>query len=392
MQQKRTSAWSLGLAIFTMLFGAGNVVFPLLIGRAVGNKVLYAVLGFALTAVLVPLLGLISSMLFEGDYKKYLASAGTIPGILITALCMILMGLFAAPRCIALSYATVQWYMPSCSILLFSIIASIVIFILTIRKSKVVDILGKYVGPIKLALLLSLIVLGIIFPYKPAASIYTPWQGFMKGLLDGYFTIDLIGTIFFSSLVYASIRRQMGGDDKASSLNIALHGLKAGVIGGVLLGLVYVGFCVVAAMYGPHVFGATEAQLLSALATTILGSYAGILANIAVAIACIATAIALTTVFAEYLHTEIFKNKIKYVHALLLTCIIECAMTNLGFSGIIKVMAPILYLCYPALIVLALSNLLYSLFGFRFTKIAVFSTLFITAYIQYNEAIFTFIR
>jgi LIVCS family branched-chain amino acid:cation transporter len=390
--QKRTSAWALGLAIFTMLFGAGNVVFPLLIGRAVGNQVLYAVLGFIATAVIVPLLGLISAMLFEGDYKKYLANMGTIPGIIITAICMILLGLFAAPRCIALSYATIQWYVPQCSILLYSVIASMLIFTLTVRKSKVVEILGRYIGPIKLTLLLAIIVLGLVFPYKPVATDFSPWQSFMKGLLDGYFTMDLLGTVFFSSLVYATIKHQMmGQDETVSSLNVAIHGLKAGVIGGLLLGLVYVGFCVVAAMYGPHVHGITEAQLLSALATTILGNYAGIIANFAVVVACFATALALTTVFAEYLHNDIFRKKINYIHALLITIVLVFAMTNIGFSGIIRLMAPILGLCYPALIVLAIANILTSLFGFRYTKYAVFSTFLITAYMQYGDAVIKYL-
>jgi LIVCS family branched-chain amino acid:cation transporter len=145
-------------------------------------------------------------------------------------------------------------------------------------------------------------------------------------------------------------------------------------------------------MYGPYVTGASEPQLLSALASTILGPNAGILANLSVIVACFATALALTAVFADYLHKEILREKLNYTHALLITIITEFSITNLGFMGIIKVTAPILNLCYPALIALAISNIATAIYGFRHTKIVFFTTLFITAIVQYSDYIVALLK
>src|SRR5688572_23267278 len=133
---QKVKLFSVGLAIFAMLFGAGNVVFPLALGREVGDQVLFALLGLCVTAVLVPLLGLVSSMLFDGDYRKFLATAGSVPAAIVAFICMILIGPFGAtPRCITLSYAALKWHMPQLSLFVFSLIAAVIIFIATIRKN-----------------------------------------------------------------------------------------------------------------------------------------------------------------------------------------------------------------------------------------------------------------
>ena len=76
-------AWSTGIAIFSMFFGSGNVVFPLLLGQITGEKISWALIGLAITAVGAPLLGLLGSVLFEGDCKKFFYRIGEIPGYII---------------------------------------------------------------------------------------------------------------------------------------------------------------------------------------------------------------------------------------------------------------------------------------------------------------------
>jgi len=137
-------------------------------------------------------------------------------------------------------------------------------------------------------------------------------------------------------------------------------------------------------MYGTHVYGVERAQLLSALTTFILGNGAGILANATVAVACLATAVALTTVFAEYLSNEIFGGRFGYRYSLLITTVIIFAMTNLGLEGIMNTVFPIAIVLYPAVIALCLCNIAYKLWGFKYTKIIFFSVLAITLIVQYG--------
>lgn len=379
----------IGLAIFTMFFGAGNVVFPLLLGRQMGDHVGYAIIGFLIMAVFVPLLGLLSTMLFEGDYRAFLGQMGRVPGAIITFVCMILIGPFGAtPRCLALSFAAIHWHIPSLTLFIFSIIASGIILALTVKKGRVVDILGRFLGPVKITLLLSIIVLGLASPFMCEPVAITAGASFFQGLHDGYFTLDLLSGIFFAGLIYRAIKQRLAPSEKDNG--VMRVGIKAGAIGALLLGGVYIGYSFVAAMYGPHVHDVAPDHLLSALATTILGQYAGILANAAVAVACLTTAIALTTVFADYLSHELSWGKIRYEHALLITICCILAMTNLGFMGIMKFIEPVALLCYPSIIMLSLSNVAYKLWGFAYTKIVVFVTLGITIYIYYGKTVLAF--
>ncbi len=384
---RKPRVFPLGLAIFTMLFGAGNVVFPLTLGRDVGDKVWFAIAGFFITAVLVPLLGLISAMLFEGNYKLFLAEMGKTAGWVVCFICMLLLGPVLAPRCVVLSYSAVSWYLPHCPLVLFSLLSAMLIFVLTLRKNSVVGLFGKVLGPLKLILLFSIIILGLLSPLWLEATTYSSAAVFIKGLKEGYYTLDLLGTIFFASLIYGAIQSQTKNDPSIDGKQIAKIGLKAGLIGGGLLGVVYLGFCFVAAMYGSHVYDVPQEKLLCALATLILGHKGGVLANMTVAIACLITAMALTTVFADYLSNDIFKGKVRYVHALLITVSIIFAMANLGFSGLMAVIEPIVVVGYPALIALALGNTAKKLFGFCWTKPVVYVTFAGSALFYYGNMI-----
>lgn len=364
--------------MFAMLFGAGNVVFPLALGREAGASVGWAVTGFCLTAVVVPLLGLVSTVLYDGDYRQFLGRVGVIPGILMAAVCMILIGPFGAiPRCINTAFAATKWYFPDFSLGYFSFLASGVVFLFALKQNTVVDLIGKFLGPVKLLLLLSIIIVGLFWVHgSPNPSDWAPSEALLKGVVEGYGTMDLLGTIFFAGLILTNLKQGLGKE--TSYQRLAIEGLKAGCVGAVLLGLVYAGFCLVAAFHGPSVGDINRYELLNALAPYILGPQGGILTNATVAVSCLVTALALTTVFADYLRKTIFREKLSYPLCLLMTTAISGSMANLGFAKLMGLIVPLIVACYPALIVLAIVNLAHKLFGFRFVKVPVFATLLIT--------------
>jgi LIVCS family branched-chain amino acid:cation transporter len=374
-----------GFAIFAMLFGSGNVIFPLTLGRDIGHQVWFGLLGFMLTAVLIPLIGLVSTILADGDYKKFLGKLGVIPGNIVILVCMGLIGPFGViPRCIATSHGALAPYVSWLSVPIFSVIAASIILGCTIRSGFVVDLLGKYLGPLKLTLLLSIVVIGLFNPAPFVKVGLSVTEAFNAGLSTGLGTVDLLGTIFFAGLIFASLRRGVVSEKEISAKELVIVGLKAGLLGSGLLGLVYAGFCVVAAYRGAQLVAVSNsAQLFPVLARLVLGHTGGLLANVTLALSCLTTAIALSIVFAGYLHKEILCEQISYFNAQMITIAIAAVMSNLGFTQIMVLIKPIIVLIYPALIVLAIMHLVYKLCDFEMIKIPVGITFLMSLALKY---------
>ena len=389
MTMNKSKIISAGIAIFAMLFGAGNIVYPLAIGKETGQGMWWAIAGFTLTGVLVPLLGIIVMMLYDGSYKKFLNQIGVIPGALIAAVCMALIGPFGCiSRCVTLSHAAIAHHLPWLSLFMFSIIAAALLFATTLRKTGIMTILGRVLGPLKLVLLGSFIVRGLWMEGSMEPTLLTSSEAFKNGFFNGYLTLDLLGGLFFGGLILSSFRADCSREDGSLDYHKVLRfGGAAGLIGAILLGIIYLGFCIVAAKFGRFIEVGGIVNLLSALAVFILGSHAGVLANITIAVSCFATATALTTVFADYVRREICQEKIGYLPALLITIVATAIMTNFGFAGIMSAIAPVVVMIYPALIVMAVLSIIRKLFDINFVKIPVIMTLAGSVVVQYWQQI-----
>ncbi len=375
---------SVGFAMFAMLFGAGNVIFPLVLGRDIGDKLWFGLAGFCIMAVLVPLIGLIAVMLCDGEYEKFLGKMGRIPGFITALFCMMLLGpLVFTPRCIAISHASISTYMPQFTLFFYSIFTAGIIFLCTIRQNGVLDLLGYVLGPLKFLLLFIAIIAGFFFPQAFMEFPITSFKAMQTGLTAGYWTGDLLGTIFFSGLIYAGLKKGMTGPTNYRQL--AIMGLQAGSVGALLLGLVYAGFCVVAAFNGPSLQGIPDGNIFSFLVPFLLGPIGGVLANVTVALSTMTTAIALTAVTASFFQQYVFCNRISYKYALMITIAATTMMSNLGFAGIMKFAGPAIFTIYPALIVLAITSSMQVLFGFKWVKTPVYAAFCLTLIVNHWE-------
>lgn len=364
---------SAGLAMFSMFFGAGNVVFPLALGQYAQNKTPFAIAGLLITAVGVPLAGVIGMTLFNGDYKSFFARAGKIPGFLITTIIISLLGPFGAiPRCIALSFSTIKMYLPEISLSVFSMISCLLIFLFTFKKNRILDILGYILTPFLLISLGIIIVKGLFTSSIMPIAEYSNTASFIHGLNEGYQTMDLLGAFFFSGIVIACLKKNtlsLAPDKDYKQLTRIT--VQAGSIGASLLALIYIGFSYVAAFHSENLGYHPQDELLGELSRQILGPSAGIIASITVALACLTTAIALTAVFADFLLKEICKEKINYTISLITTLLTAFFISTLNFTGIIQFLGPILQICYPSLIAFTLFNITYKLFQFEPVKVPV---------------------
>ena len=154
--------------------------------------------------------------------------------------------------------------------------------------------------------------------------------------------------------------------------------LKASAIGAFLLAAVYVGFCMLASYNSAHFEGISAARYLAKLSMVFLGSSAGIVAIVAVTLACLTTAIALTAVFAEFLQKDVAQGKLSYMACLVLTLVVTLLFSTFSFDAIVKLLAPILMVLYPALIMLSALNLAFKLTHFKPVKIPVLATFLIS--------------
>lgn len=355
---KKSTTLATGLAMFSMFFGAGNVVFPLALGQIAQDKNFFAILGMLITAVGVPFAGLLAMTLYDGDYKRFFGRIGKVPGFILAAIIMGLIGPFGAmPRCIALSYSTAKMFLGGMSLPMFSIIACLLIWIFTFRRSNIVATLGYILTPLLLGSLGLIIACGLFNSSAAPVTSHENMDIFWKGLKDGYQTMDLLGAFFFSSVVIASLKKNLNPNAENYSKRLMTSTLQAVAIGAGLLALVYVGFSYVASFHGSALTNISPDELISVIAVHVIGPQAAVVACIAVSLACLTTAIALAVVFAEFVQKEIAVDKIGYGPALIGTLVVTFLVSTLNFTGIAAFLFPILQVCYPGLIVLCAVNI-----------------------------------
>ncbi|MGK5595193.1 MAG: branched-chain amino acid transport system II carrier protein [Parachlamydiaceae bacterium] len=358
----KSESLALGLAMFSMFFGAGNIIFPLAIGQFAGDKNVYAITGLILTAVMMPIAGVIAMILFHGNYRQFFGRLGHRPGLFLALIIISLLGpLGSTPRCIALAYITLKKVLPGLSIVLFSGVSCLLIFACSVRKNSLINLLGWILTPLLLTSLTAVIVMGL----KGASSEQTMINSepktsiFFHGLKEGYNTMDLLAAFFFSSTIFQSLKVKL--EEQSSLANPLKIALAASCIGAILLAAIYIGFSYLAAHHGHALISHNKEELLAAIAWKTIGSHAGTLVCLIIALACLTTAIALISSFTDFIHKEIIDEKMSYQTTLIGALLLTFLISTFEFSGISVFLSPILQICYPGLILLTFLNIGYRL-------------------------------
>lgn len=359
--------------MFSMFFGAGNIVFPLLVGQQAQDQTLFAILGLIVTAICVPFAGVIAMFLYEGNPLQFFSRLGRLPGIAIAASILALIGPFGGmPRCVTLAYSTIGDHIPSLTLPVYNVIATVIIFLCCFKKHRMLTVLGYFLTPILLVCLAAIGITGLMTGSGAMTLTPDPWNSFVFGLHEGYNTMDLLASFFFAGVVLRGIKHaQPSEQSPRATLWLAL---KASAIGAGLLSLIYVVFSLVAAQLGSDLADVPKDRLLSAVSSLVLGPYTGLIASLAMSLTCLTTAIALAGVFAEALQKHLFRNRISYVQALVITLGINFATSMLQFTVIIELLAPLLEVMYPGLIALTFVNIVWKLWPQKDQSLAMAST------------------
>ena len=351
--------------MFSMFFGSGNLVFPLLVGQMSEGHYLLASLGILLTGVLVPFLGILVMLLFNGDQNSFFSRIGRKATFWFPLVALALMGPFGVlARCITVAHGAFRLLLPDLSLPLFSLCSCAIVFLLTIRKNRIVPLLGSVLTPLLLLSLAAIAIFGFAKVDLPSVATQGNWTSFKNGIFQGYQTMDLLAAFFFSVFIIRHLK-QKNTDTPLDSLPIFF---KSSLVGAGLLSVVYFVLVLLGSMYAPFLKDVPPQEMLGFIAQQALGSMAAPIVSLAVALACLTTAVVLASLFSDFLKHEVSRNKLPTSVTLLTTLAIAFCISTLEFSGIMAFIAPILEFTYPALIVLTVVSIFHKLWGLKIVR------------------------
>lgn len=348
--------------LFGMFFGAGNLIFPVHLGQMAGQNALPAIIGFIITAVGIPILGVAAIGVTHSDGLQTLSGkVGKGYGIFFTCLLYLTIGpLFAIPRCATVSFTTgITPLLGADSperlyLLLFSAVFFAFVLFFSLRPGKITVWIGKIINPLFLFFFAVLMLAALLAP-GAAVSAVEPVEAyrsdaFFPALIEGYGTMDAIAGLAFGIVVIDVIRRMGADNDDA----IAEDVLSSGLLTGALMALIYV----VSIVVGAQSRGLFELSENGGIALTqIAGHYLGgvglFILAFTITFACLKTSIGLVTACAETF-SKMTNGKISYRSWAILFTVFSFAVSNIGLSAIIEYSIPMLMLIYPPAIALIL--------------------------------------
>ena len=341
-------------ALFSLFFGAGNLILPPLLGNKAGDLWWLVALGFCASAVLIPIMGIMAHAKLQGtifDFGKKVSPAfSLIYSLLIYAISISL----PSPRTAAVTHEmAIQPFFDSPP-LLTSIIYFALVFVFVINRSQILNILGKLLTP-AIILILFLIIGTAIFSYDFTFSDTVFQNPFSDGILEGYQTFDAIGAVVVGGVIIISINLKKK-DATYEEKKVLIR--RSGWLAGLSLLLIYTGLIITGAlMHGEFSADISRTALLSGISTKTLGNTANLFLSILVSLACFTTAVGIVTGTADFIKYRFHDSHAVYLTTAILGCVLGVVMGQFNVGYIIAVALPALMFIYPITIVLILLNI-----------------------------------
>ncbi|WP_279145428.1 branched-chain amino acid transport system II carrier protein [Photobacterium carnosum] len=356
---KITDIIALGFMTFAFFLGAGNIIFPPLAGQLAGENILPAMSGFLVTAVGLPLIGIIAVAMAGGGWKGLTRDLPSKVATLMAVLIFIIIGpAFAAPRTGLVAYEmAVKPFITDASqtsLTIFSIIFFAVALFFAWSRGKLIDMIGKFLTP---ALFVVLTVLAIAVFVNPQGAIVAAQgdyvtQAFTTGFLEGYNTMDTFAALMFGMLIVDVIRGKGITDEKTTCTYL----IYAGLIAATGLAFVYVSLFYLGATSSSIAAGVGNGgTILTTYVMALFGSTGQIILSAIVLLACLTTAIGLISACADYFSTLTSMSYKKWAVLLAVVCAI---VANVGLNMLIALSVPVLFALYPVAIALVVLTLI----------------------------------
>lgn len=340
-------------ALFSLFFGAGNLILPPQLGFKAGSAWWLVALGFCISAVLIPILGILAHAKLQGgmfDFGKKVSSKFSLIYCFIVYAISISL---PSPRTASVTHEMGIQPLFNSSPLLTSVIYFVLVFLFVVNRSKILNVIGKILTPAIILILLA-IVGTVLFNFD-----FTFGEGvfpspFSHGILEGYQTFDAIGAVVVGGVIIISINlKKEEGSYEAKKALIA----KGGLFAGLGLFLIYGGLIITGALIHKE-FDAdiSRTSLLSGISLKTLGSTANLFLSILVSLACFTTAVGIVTGTADFVKSQFKNSRTAYIITAIVGCILGVLMGQFDVHYIIAVAVPALMFIYPITIILILLN------------------------------------
>lgn len=355
----------IGSLLFGLFFGAGNLIFPVQMGQEAGSHAFTATIGFLITGVGLPILGIIASAISKSESLFDMARpiSSRYASIFTCLLYLTIGPLFAIPRTATVAFEVgIHPFISDEYLKLGLIIFSFIFFAFTIyfslKPGQILDWVGKYLTPIFLVLLSILLIATFVNPMGqgsqyPAQGSYAA-QPLFTGLLDGYNTMDALASVAFAIIIISNIQK-LG---VKNSNSIAIETCKSGFVSVIGMAVIYSSLAYMGATSLGSVSRADNGgSILSMVSNHYFGVTGKILLAAIVGIACVKTAIGLITSCSE-MFSEMFPKSLSYKKYAVIFTVFSFIIANFGLSNIIQLSIPVLMFLYPLVITLILLSLL----------------------------------
>ncbi len=339
---------------FAFFLGAGNIIFPPLAGQLAGENMLSAMSGFLVTAVGLPLVGIIAVAMAGGGWQGLTRDLPSKVATLMAVLIFIIIGpAFAAPRTGLVAYEmAVKPFLSAdagqASLTTFSVIFFAIALFFAWSRGKLIDMIGKFLTP---ALFIVLAVLAVAVFINPQASIVAAQgeyatQAFTKGFLEGYNTMDTFAALMFGMLIVDVIRSKGISDEKTTCTYLIYAGLIAAAgLAFVYISLFYLG--ATSSTIAPN--AGNGGVILTGYVMALFGAPGQVILSAIVLLACLTTAIGLISACADYFSSLTPMSYKKWAVVLAVICAV---VANVGLNQLIALSVPVLFALYPVAIVL----------------------------------------
>lgn len=343
-----------GFALFSMFFGAGNLILPPFIGYKAGEAWFFVLFGFVVTAVIIPIFGILAHAKLQGTMYDFGKKVSPLFSWIYCFVVYAISILLPVPRTASVTHEMAIAPFFNTGSLLTSTVYFALVFGFALNRSKILDLLGKFLTPLIILILLLIIFIGI-FSFSETLITTSYPLPFVNGILEGYQTFDAIGSVVVGGVLIISLKLKRNVSFEETKKLIR----NAGFVAGFGLLLIYGGLILNGAMFaGIFEENATRTEVLSGLSTATLGNIGTVFLSVLVALACFTTAVGIVIGTADFFKGFFNESKLAYVTTVVISCALGVAIGQFNVHYIITIALPVLMFIYPITIVLIFLNVI----------------------------------